>query len=300
MSSRLDRTVSSADVVAAPTLREFALRCRHVRVERSIRTLVPLRTGGDLPPLFCIAGAGGLAVGFRTLVECLPEGRPVFGLQGNGVENRGVPDWTVARVARRHLRAIRSVRPHGPYHLIGYSFGGLVAYEIAQQLADAGETVGVLGLLDTYLPWSDGIHTIVEMADSGLPGRALQLVRRQPLHAVRWSLGKLPRMLVAGPVRYNGELHHEMLCIQARFVHRTYRPRPYAGPVTLYAVEGGAACDIPQWERLVEGGLTIHNLGGDHHTLLEEPMVGDLVAQLHRELVLRDSAPDPTRGEAAP
>ena len=284
LSRRSGRTLTTADLVAAPTVAEFAAQC-DTGPQPATPTLVPLQAGGDVPPLFFVAGAGDLGLVFRPLVAHLPEAWPAYGLQGNGTENRGLPDWTVAGAARRHLRAIRSVQPSGPYHLVGHSFGGLVAYELAQQLVAEGETVGLLGLLDTYVPWSDGEHAFDELDDRRPDEPAVALVLRRLSDRFRqlWATG--PRRLFVDLVRHRPLLRHRLLAAQARIVHRTYRPLPYDGSATLWAADGGAAGDIPYWQGLVKGQLTIHCVEGDHHSLLRDPIVSIVARQLAEKMM---------------
>ncbi|NAZ86490.1 AMP-binding protein, partial [Kineococcus indalonis] len=142
----------AGDLLAAPTLREFARRVeagagalpRHP-------TAVALRPGGGAPALFCFAGAGALAMSLKPLAAHVQD-RAVVALHARGAESRALPDRSVRAAARRHLRDLRLVQPHGPYVLLGHSMGGLIALEVAQLLTDAGEEVERVVLVDTYLP----------------------------------------------------------------------------------------------------------------------------------------------------
>jgi thioesterase domain-containing protein len=105
--------------------------------------VLPLRVRGVLPPLFCVAPAAGLALSYTGLLPSMPD-RPVYGLQLLGEHP------TVADLAADLVRRVREIQPVGPYYLLGTSFGGLIAHEMAAQLQGAGEPVALVALLDSY------------------------------------------------------------------------------------------------------------------------------------------------------
>ncbi|KOV61057.1 amino acid adenylation protein [Streptomyces sp. NRRL WC-3618] len=112
--------------------------------------LLPLRTRGHREPLFCLPPASGLSWGFAGLARHLATDRPLYGLQSRGLIPGQEPAGTLAEVVAEHTARIREIQPHGPYHLLGYSMGGLVAYEVAVGLQAAGEQVALLALLDAF------------------------------------------------------------------------------------------------------------------------------------------------------
>ena len=121
--------------------------------ERS--TVVPLRENhGKRPPLFIVHGVGGNVVGFYSLAKRLDPDRPVYGIQAQAL----IPDreavLRIQEMAAQYIEDMLVACPEGPYNLLGFSYGGLVAYEIAQQLHAAGRQVGFLGMLDTRQPLS--------------------------------------------------------------------------------------------------------------------------------------------------
>ncbi|MEV0194592.1 amino acid adenylation domain-containing protein, partial [Kitasatospora purpeofusca] len=112
----------------------------------ALDVLLPLRTGGAKAPLFCVHPAAGISWVYSGLLRHLDPERPVLGLQARGLRG-GSPD-SVTGIAADYVREIRAVRPQGPYHLLGWSFGAVVAQEMAVQLRAAGQEVGLLALLD--------------------------------------------------------------------------------------------------------------------------------------------------------
>ncbi|MGH3875460.1 MAG: amino acid adenylation domain-containing protein [Actinophytocola sp.] len=137
-------------VFEAPTVAQLAERLGGGELGGELDVLVPLRRGGDLPPLFCMAPATGLAWCYANLITAIGEDRPVYGLQSPGLTAAAPSPASVSELAADYVRRIREVQPDGPYHLLGWSFGGLAAHEIAVQLQERGDEVAVLALLDSF------------------------------------------------------------------------------------------------------------------------------------------------------
>jgi thioesterase domain-containing protein/acyl carrier protein len=134
--------------------------------------LLPLQPHGRQAPLFCVHPIGGSAQGYTALARALGPDQPVYGLQALG----SAPSASLGEMARHYIAAIRRVQPMGPYRLVGHSFGGLVAFEMARQLEAEGESVAMLALLDTSIP---------DPADQPLPNEALvdALIQAEALSA---------------------------------------------------------------------------------------------------------------------
>jgi thioesterase domain-containing protein len=113
-------------------------------------SVLPLRTRGDRAPLFCLPPASGLAWGFAGLARHIDPGRPLYGLQSRGLIPGRQPAGSLAEVVAEHTARVREIQPHGPYHLLGYSMGGLAAYDVAVGLQATGEQVALLALLDSF------------------------------------------------------------------------------------------------------------------------------------------------------
>jgi thioesterase domain-containing protein len=111
----------------------------------------------DTPPLFCVPGAGANVACFISLAQALDKRVPIYGLQPRGVDGVSVPHSTVSAAARVYIDEILKVFPRGPYCLLGHSFGGWVAFEMACQLSTMGESVGSVTMLDTSPPSAAGI-----------------------------------------------------------------------------------------------------------------------------------------------
>jgi thioesterase domain-containing protein/acyl carrier protein len=160
LASELGVRLPSLALAQSPTVAELAALAKQAAEPTKTsdagvtrhQNVVALKTTGTGLPIFFFAGAGGLIVQFLGLAAHFDGERPVYGVQAHGIESRGVPDWTIPGAARRHLKVIRRLQPHGPYLLAGHSFGGLVAMEAAHHLRAAGEEVALLTLIDTTPP----------------------------------------------------------------------------------------------------------------------------------------------------
>jgi acyl-coenzyme A synthetase/AMP-(fatty) acid ligase/thioesterase domain-containing protein len=258
----------SALLVEAPTVEAFAEALRRRR-RPAHPTRVLLREGGDRSPLFCIAGAGAVAVGFRPLVQRLPPDQPVYALQAYGLENRGLPDWSVEAMAARHLRAVRQVHPRGPYRLAGHSLGALVALEMAHRLISAGEEVELLAVLDSFPP--DPART-PSAFDGGLASRLRQGV-------AILSAGMLPHRL-----GQYGRFHRRGMFLASR-----YRGRPWPGRALVVVAQDDAHAGARGlWDDHLTGPRSLVRVRGDHSSVLHEPFVVEVAEALAAELAYLD------------
>ncbi|MFF9180561.1 amino acid adenylation domain-containing protein [Streptomyces misionensis] len=141
--------VPLSEFIAAPTVAGLARRLRRGNASVTFDPLVPIRPEGDRRPLFMVHPMGGNVLCYVQLARHLPEGLPLYGLQAAGADPGAEPRRSVPELAADYIAAMRRVQPHGPYTIGGWSFGGFVAFEMALQLARAGEEVADLVLLDT-------------------------------------------------------------------------------------------------------------------------------------------------------
>ena len=271
------------------------------RIDRS--TVVPLRhMRGSLPPLFIVHGVGGNVLGFYSLARCLDADQPVYGIQAQSLLPGREALLGLEQMAAEYVADMRAACPEGPYHLLGFSFGGLVAYEIAQQLRAAGLEVGLLGMLDTRQPeWMRGvpmrgpIHRrilwrlhLLYLRTHRRKGRLRYLWRRlreriqrvNYMYAANKGAGK-----VASSVRNVREINY--------VAGVSYRVQPYPGKVTLFRAEHDPnEQPLPpdlNWGQFALGGVEIKDLPGDHGRLLYQPGLDALAAELGEALHEADS-----------
>ncbi|GHF69403.1 hypothetical protein GCM10010218_58540 [Streptomyces mashuensis] len=142
--------VSIQTVFEAPTPELLAARLADGGTAAPFRPLLPLRTTGTRAPLFCVHPGAGIGWAYSALLRHLDPDRPVHALQARRLDGTGELPATVGEMARDYVRQIREVQPHGPYHLLGWSFGGVVAHEMAVLLQEEGEHTSTLAVLDAY------------------------------------------------------------------------------------------------------------------------------------------------------
>ncbi|MDV8067784.1 amino acid adenylation domain-containing protein [Rhodococcus sp. IEGM 1366] len=117
----------------------------------AVGVMLPLRATGNREPLFCVHPAIGLAWCFSGLVQYVDSDRPIYGIQSPALTDSSVHFDSLDDLAARYVREIRSVQPHGPYHLLGYSVGGQIAHAMADRLRRDGADVATLAMMDSRL-----------------------------------------------------------------------------------------------------------------------------------------------------
>uniref|UniRef100_UPI000B2B5F12 amino acid adenylation domain-containing protein n=1 Tax=Peterkaempfera griseoplana TaxID=66896 RepID=UPI000B2B5F12 len=138
---------------ATPTPGELANRSDSHLSDAVRRILLPIRTSGEAEPFFCVHPATGVAWGYSPLLRFMPAQHPLYGLQARGIDGSDVPlPGSIREMAAEYVQQIRTVQPSGPYHLVGWSSGGVVAQEMAVQLQSAGEEVAALVMMDAFSP----------------------------------------------------------------------------------------------------------------------------------------------------
>ena len=244
--------------------------------------VVPIQTAGSRPKLFLVHGAGGNVLGFRDLSHYFGKEQPLYGLQARGVDGKHRPLETITEMATSYLAELREVQPHGPYFLGGYSGGGVVAYEMAQQLLLVGEQVAYIGMIDSWCP---------QMKRRSKVARALlhagRVVKRGPMYPVNILRMKLERLRSAraseGALRPDGVMPAEMRGLDVQFAFErafeSHVVQPYEGKVWLYRCTDhdlGTRYVFEEhlgWRPFVNGGLSIVQCPGNHFTMCTEPNV---------------------------
>jgi len=305
---RFHKSLPLQSLLQAPTIESLAVLIRGERLEepaqaagtavpmgprKSWSPLVPIRKGGSRRPFFCVAGAGGNLLNFRDFSLRLDPEQPVYGLEAPGVDGQLPPAESIEEMAELHLASIRQVQAEGPYLLGGYSGGGVVALEIAQKLAEAGELTNEIVLLDTFHPaamarragWRVELSSISNQGVPYLWNWAVGSITRHTLWALQSR--RLRYYLDRGePVPHGLRGWH--LATKFAEVLPRHVPRPYAGRVTLfraaeignmYAHLGGAL----GWESVLPN-LDVVKVPGNHDSLVREPNVRVLAELLDRVL----------------
>jgi thioesterase domain-containing protein len=266
--------------------------------EKSYSALVPLEHGqNDKAPLFCVPGAGGSMTSFVDLASVLDKRSPIYGIQPRGIDGQLVPHSTVVAAADYYVQAIRKTYPNRRIHLLGHSFGGWVALEMALRLSEADRTVASLTIIDSKVPdaepaipreftpdeaireWVEVLELLldrplgIDFSDLNSRGEPAQ---RKLLHERMVSAGLISRR--SQPDAIIGSLRTFTRCVRTRYVPN----KIYAGPARLVLVEDNAvgtnANSLKQKE-IVEGwrrwvaDLRYAHAPGNHLTVLKLPHV---------------------------
>ncbi|MER0448803.1 amino acid adenylation domain-containing protein [Streptomyces sp. Edi4] len=154
----LGRPLELRDIFAAPTP---ARLCEHLDGDRSraFDVILPLRTSGSSAPLFCVHPIAGLSWRYSTLLSALSPDHPVYGVQARGLDGVEPLPTSMTELAVDYARQIRAVQPDGPYHILGWSLGGIMAQAVATALEADGQEIGLLAVLDTSPPEPGGPGT---------------------------------------------------------------------------------------------------------------------------------------------
>ncbi len=215
--------------------------------------LVQLQPGAEKAPLFVVHPAEGTIASYIRLVEQLPGDQGVYGLQAPGLEGEALPLLSVEEMAIRYVASIRTLQAHGPYYLAGWSFGGLVAYEMARRLQHLGEPVALLALLDSYVVSryagaeddvldgrvvANGIQYYLAQLGLSLPMAVDELTALEPLDQIQRVVGQSREQGVQLPddILDQAENLLTLWRINGRAAQR-YEPTGYAGRVTLFVAE---------------------------------------------------------------
>jgi amino acid adenylation domain-containing protein len=245
--------------------------------------LVRLQGGGAKRPLFLVHQVGGHVFSFRALARALGRELPVYGLRSRGLEEGEEPLPTVEAMAELYLASIRGVQPHGPYRIGGASMGGMVAWEMAQRLRDAGEAVELLALMDT--PCGEQMPARPqhdwELVGGVMAGRVpLTPAELAPLSLddqLRYALDKAGRAGAGGGLTLAAARRLvEVLRANVDALFR-YAPRAWPGRLLFFRARERRAIDPPRpelpWIELAEAGTEVVLVAGNHETMHEPPHV---------------------------
>ncbi|HET6975221.1 MAG TPA: amino acid adenylation domain-containing protein [Pyrinomonadaceae bacterium] len=288
------KRVNVASLFNAPTIEALAQLLGRQTNLTSPSPLVAIQPQGTLTPCFFVHPAGGSVLPYIALSRALGRERPFYALEGTLGERQ------IELMAARYLDAVRAVRPDGPYLLGGWSTGGVVAFEMARQLEASGAQVA---LLDSVAP---GAGTVVDGAalitsfflNLGVPVDLLEPPSAQILQAGReeqldWVLDQAQAAQLLPPDMSPLHLRHLFDLYQSD-INAVENYRPAASPVSLLllraADEGDGGVENPEigWSRLSTKKLEVHNVPGDHLTMMRPPHVSTLAEILRKHFAQAD------------
>lgn len=261
--------------------------------------------GGPGTPFFLVAGMFGNVLNLRYLAHHIGPDRPFYGLQARGLYGGEDPHETFVDMARDYIEEIRTVQPHGPYLLGGFSGGGIAAFEMAQQLVAAGEEVGRLVFLDTATPHNPELQLrerLLIQRDK-FADRGIAYVKDWAVNRARWQKEKRRMMHGDGSVAEEGALHSQDIEVAFYRALASYQTRHYPGTIDLYRPKLDPRHVFgPDRQINVDRRFIYHDNGwgefcdhihvtevpGDHDNMVLEPNVRVLTAHIRESLTQVD------------
>jgi len=295
--------LSLATLLEAPTVEHLTRILNQAGESDSWSSLVPIQAGGSKSPFFCVHGQGANVLIFKDLARHLGSEQPFYGLQARGLDGKQAPLSRIEDMAAYYLQEVRTVQPQGPYFLAGYSSGGLIAFEMAQQLHRQGEKVAFLAIFDTFVPgcfkpvsfpeyWARQWRNFFRFGPKHPAKMMKKSLERKFNHTTLRLYQSLGILLPSGLQRTN--LYKSLLEAVLNYV-----PQVYPGQLTLFRASDApgqgwyyypAGMPTPDdwytrdpehgWGKLAGGGLETHDVPGNHGGMLKEPQVGSLAEKL--------------------
>ncbi|MGW2056155.1 non-ribosomal peptide synthetase, partial [Streptomyces sp. NPDC001840] len=285
------RSVMGVDVslqmlMEAPSVAGLAHRLSLPAMKDSLRTLLPIRTHGSRPPLFCVHPRSGLSWCFAPLAGFVPAGIPLYGLQARDVDGAGELPGSIREMAEEYVNELRTVQPSGPYHLLGWSMGGRVAQEMAVQLQEDGQQVALV-IMGGYAPAPFGT------LNSDETGRESADLIRQAIQERDGSdhddhadasdvLDEAPslRDLAGLPDYFRSEISEEEAEVRARIIANNTRiyvkhyPRRFHGDLLFISsdeLDDGSGRAM--WQPYTSGRISESRLPCSHDEMADPPML---------------------------
>ena len=291
------RRISIAVLYQAPTISRLVAYLIANDWAPPWSSLVEFQPHGSKPPLFLVQGVGGMVFWGYRLIPYLKPDQPVYGVQAVGLDGERPRHTSLREMAEHYVREIRSLQPVGPYHLCGFSLGGLIAFEVAQELRRQNQQVAVLTLLDSRptarMPW---FLFLLEMAFY-LPRRALfHLLKfwQMPLAGKADYLRKRLQAL-GNHVRKNKGYGHlarnpdikvevwkEIKSDYYVEISQSYRISHYVGTLDYVECDDSKLGTRLFWWLMTRGRVCFHRIAGNHHEMVEPEFLPKLAEVLNR------------------
>ena len=295
---RFERTLPLAVLFERGTIKELAKMLRE-QIAPPESTLVEIQPQGERPPVFFVHVGSGNVLCYLDLARHVGLDQPFYAIQDPTLSGAMPQFESIEATAAHYIECIRAAQASGPYMIGGWSFGGLVAFEMARQLNTAGEEVSLLAILDSGTPEierefekrSDDAMLLAILAhEMYLPVTADELRQLEPeqrLHFVADHMNRAGLIFDNAAEVVRGQLD--------TFKYRNrvtigYDPGPYAGSISLFVAADREPdqADYPDviegWRKLALGGLEVFSVPGAHHEIGREPNVQVVAAQLRRSI----------------
>ncbi|WP_370415331.1 SDR family NAD(P)-dependent oxidoreductase [Streptomyces fradiae] len=281
----VDLTIAS--LFENPTIAGLARQLDPMTAQDPLAVVLPLRREGDAAPLFCLHPGGGISWCYSGLLGGLPDRHPVYGIQARGLNGTEPLPTTLDEMVDDYLAQVREIRPTGPYHFLGWSFGGVIAHAMATRLTAEGERVGVLAMIDAWPAdpeldpeFGDDLNVEKEMlgallADAGYEGPVdEELTRTRALEILRSEgspLGNLTEESISS-----------LVAIAANNVTlRAGELRPYDGDLLLFHADGDdrdADAVTRSWQRFSTGRIDNRPMPYGHNSIIHPKPLAEIGA----------------------
>jgi amino acid adenylation domain-containing protein len=310
-----NQKLTLSTILQASTIEQLAKAISQKEYLPDSSYLVPIQPHGSKIPFFCIHGAQGEVLFLKSLANHLSRDQPFYAIRSPGQNGETAPLTCIEEMAKLYIKEIKTIQPQGPYLLGGYSFGGLVAFEMARQFKEQGQEVSLLALLDCYAPES--------LKYLPLHNRFLQHFRNFLSIGPDYFFNKFKTLrtrimyrLLKDETMKNNYFHHltstkyfynlinefpnytvedlklwENLYKANLQASSNYIPSVYAGKITIFRVKTDPTKNFYQpvakcgWSELSNQEIEVYDCTGDHYTFIEEPHVQSLARQLQSCLV---------------
>jgi len=295
--SRFKIKLPLADLFKSPTIYELAVSIQTRSFEQSHDVLVGIKVKGSKTPFFCVHPIGGTVFCYSELSSCLDDERPFYGLQYPGIFDEITLLTSIQDMASIYIDAMQSIQKKGPYYISGWSFGGIIAFEIARQLKQQGHEIALLALLDTYAPIQReqsrkiterdliflfvqditnilGVNTM-DSLNQLKQSRSEDLLIR--LEETVNSKGIFPVPIKSGHLQSLFRLFRSN-----REAMSQYKPEPLCDKITLFYAgdNSGGIKNISAWNKYTKKGVEHYEIPGDHYSMMQKPNVQYLADQL--------------------
>ena len=264
--------------------------------------VVPIQSKGTKPPLFCVHPAGGSVMGYFELARQLGEGQPVYGLQIYGLEEGQKPYETIEEMATAYIEGIRTIQPEGPYQLLGWSFGGRVAFDMARQLQEQNQEIRLLAMMDSAEPTRKSKQNLDEKDDAQVFLDIINIFREEGISVSHDHIKELPpdeqmayvvqqgrEANVFPPDVNEGHIRRFMELFKTNILAAMrFQAKIFKGKIIFFEATDRAGKPEEHrgkgWEPFTTEGVEVFPISSTHQEIVKSPHVEVVVEQLKKYL----------------
>jgi acetoacetyl-CoA synthetase len=295
------RELPPETILRAPTIASLVGLLEGTHSPR-LPCLIQMRTGAERSAVYITHGIGSNVLDLSQLLSHIQTDRAIYGLQARGIDGVDEPHERIEDMAEYFLDAVREKQPKGPYILIGYSMGGMVALEMAQRLCESGEKVDLLAMIESFpdrpfLPRKQLLGIYVRLLKKHLSNlRQLPLNNAlsyifHPAYRTEFMFRNRPGVSSLRRPEHLNQAMQRMIAAGYRALAH-YRPHPYPG--TINFVQAQISMDFPDnaiavWSDLA-AELVVETAPGDHHGIItaHADFLGSVLSRFLHEALCRE------------